>query len=166
MPEKPPIYDDPDAQPTEDERAEADALRAALDGAPGSNDHADLARALHAAWSPSELSADRHERILEQALARSARPARQTGRGRVLRVVFGAGTAVALAAGVAAVIGTERAEEPAPEAAAPLATSRSTQPLFAQSFERRGGESSRIDRIALARQADLRENEFTRWGVR
>ena len=121
---------------------------------------------MRAAWSPTELSAERHELILDQALARSARPVRPARRGRVLRVVFGAGTAVALAAGVVAVIGSERGEEPAPEAAAPLATSRSTQPLFAQSFERRGGESSRIDRIALARQADLRENEFTRWGVR
>ena len=30
----------------------------------------------------------------------------------------------------------------------------------------RDGETTRIDRIAMARAADLRDNEFARWGVR
>jgi hypothetical protein len=170
MPDKPPVDDDPDAPPTEEERASAEALRSALDGTPvtsGVNDDAHLARSLRAAWSPSELSADRHRRILDDALARSAPAARPQRRGRVLRLAFGAGTVVALAAGVAAVVWTEAPPEGAPyEAAAALATSRSTQPLFPEAFARRGGETSRIDRIALARQADLRDNEFARWGAR
>jgi hypothetical protein len=163
MPEKPTFDDDPDALPTEEERAKADELRAALDGGAGARDDADLARALRAAWSPSQLAADQHRRILDGALTRSARTAR---RARVLRVAFGAGTVVALAASVAAVVWSERRPGQSSYAAAALATSRSTQPLFAESFARQGGETSRIDRIVLARQADLRDNEFVKWGVR
>jgi hypothetical protein len=170
MPHKPPVDDDPDAPPTEEERARAEALRSALEDKPGSNDEADLARALRAAWSPSELSAARHQGILEEALARSVgagRPLRSPRRARVLRVVFGAGTIVALAAGVAGVVRTESSPQGSSyEIATAVATSRSTQPLFAEAFARHGGESSRIDRIALARQSDLRDNEFARWGAR
>jgi hypothetical protein len=171
MPDKPPVDDDPDAPPTEEELARAGELRAALEGAPGSNDDAHLARSLQAAWSPSGLSADRHRRILDDALARRSlsssafRSTRAPRRGLVVRVAFGAGAVVALAAGVAVVVRTQ-APAPATYEAAAIATSRSTQPLFAEAFARRGGETSRIDRIALARQADLRDNEFARWGAR
>lgn len=170
MPHKPPVDEDPDAPPTEEERARAAELRSALDAKPGSNEDADLARALRAAWSPSELPADRHRGILEGALARSAgagHPSRSPRRARVLRVAFGAAAVVALAAGVAAVVRTESPPEGVSyDTAAAAATSRSTQPLFTEAFARRGGESSRIDWIALARQSDLRDNEFARWGAR
>jgi hypothetical protein len=162
MPEKPTVDNDPDALPTEEERANADKLRASLEGH-GPSDDADLARALRAAWSPSQLAADRHRRILDDVLARSERKPRHS---RVLRVAFGAGTVVALAASVTAVVWSERRPRQSSYEPATLATSRSTQPLFAESFARRGGETSRIDRIVLARQADLRDNEFVRWGVR
>ena len=51
-------------------------------------------------------------------------------------------------------------------AAVAVAVSRSTQPLFPERFPATGGETSRIDRIAMARGADLRDNEFAKWGVR
>jgi hypothetical protein len=163
MPDKPNLHDDPDAPPTEEERAKADELREALDGQGGPTDDAELARALRAAWSPPALAAGEHRRVLDRALARSDRTAR---RARVVRVAFGAGTVLALAASVAAVVWSERRAGQPSYAAAALATSRSTQPLFAEGFARLGGETSRIDRIVLARQADLRDNEFVRWGVR
>jgi hypothetical protein len=47
-----------------------------------------------------------------------------------------------------------------------LTMSRSTQDLFDQQFAPTGGETRRIDRIAMARATDLRDNEFARWGVR
>ena len=49
---------------------------------------------------------------------------------------------------------------------AAVAVSRSTQELFPERFAPTGGESARIDRIAMARAADLRDNEFAKWGVR
>jgi hypothetical protein len=56
----------------------------------------------------------------------------------------------------------------APSALAPpaLARSRTTSELFAQQFPLRGGTTDRVDRIAYARQQDLRENLFASWGVR
>jgi len=44
--------------------------------------------------------------------------------------------------------------------------SRSTQALFTDPFAPTGGESARIDRIAMARGADLRDNQFAKWGAR
>jgi hypothetical protein len=67
---------------------------------------------------------------------------------------------------------------------APPYHARSTQPLFDEPFEVRrsasegqlkktasGGAtrprgSSRIDRIAMARAGEFRDNEFSRWGAR
>ena len=93
------------------------------------------------------------------------------------------GTLAALAAGVAlflgsmavvdpqtgsSVAGRERSAAPAPAVLAKeLIRARSTQTLFdpGTPFARRGGESSRVDRIARARAADLRANRFAAWGV-
>jgi hypothetical protein len=162
---------DPDAVPTEDERVSADALRRALERreqpAPAQDDAA-LARRLRAAWSPPPIDPEAHHRILAAALAgagadRAGVPAR---RSRLVRVAFGASAALALAASVAAVVRTQ-GEAPAPVAPpAAVAVSRSTQPLFADRFPAYGGQTSRVDRIALARATDLRDNEFSRWGIR
>jgi hypothetical protein len=173
---------DPAALPTEDERVSADALRRALEQreqpAPADDDAA-LARRLRTAWSPPPIDPEAHHRILAAALAgpRASRPHRAGSgigsaeapvrRARLLRVAFGASAALALAASVAAVVRT-RGEAPASVAAAPeaVAVSRSTQPLFADRFPAYGGQTSRVDRIALARATDLRDNEFSRWGIR
>jgi hypothetical protein len=46
--------------------------------------------------------------------------------------------------------------------------SRSTDDLFDphKEFPKTGGESARIDRIAMARTSDLRQNRFAAWGVK
>jgi hypothetical protein len=46
-----------------------------------------------------------------------------------------------------------------------LRCARSTGPLFSAPFPSTGGASGRVDRIALARAADLRDNMFARWEV-
>lgn len=147
---------DPGAPATERERACADELRAALDDPSVANEQAELARALSAAWSPRDLDQQGHRAIVERAL----RPRR----ARASRVWLAASAAVALAAAVALVVKPGRA--PAPRGAAAVAFSRSTQPLFGDRFAPAGGQTARIDRIAMARAADLRDNEFARWGVR
>jgi hypothetical protein len=77
-------------------------------------------------------------------------------------VAFRVTAMLALAASVVLAV----ARPSAPSSVAPsMAVSRSTQSLFGGAFAPVGGESARIDRIAVARAADLRENEFQRWGV-
>jgi hypothetical protein len=158
--------DDPGAPPSEEEIAQSDALRRALEDPRIPNEAADLARAASLAHAPRPIDPTEHRRIIEAALARKPK-----SRGGVLiRISFGAGAALALAAGVALVVGSLESEAPpsaasAAVASAPMIRARSTQPLFDQPFERSSG-SSRIDRIAMARASDFRENEFSRWGAR
>jgi len=101
-----------------------------------------------------------------------------------VRVLFGASAALAVAASVALILGTmERDQAPAasiavsaPAAAPTPYRARSTQPLFAEPFDaplEKAGErsrpssgSARVDRIAMARASEFRENEFSRWGAR
>lgn len=169
---------------TRAERDAAERLRADLEG-PGIEGEADLLRALKAAALPAVLPADRHEALLDAALARRspfALPPRAAGEGsapkpraegsapvrRIPPAVMVALTGVAaLAAGVALFLG--RAGE-VPSAAPPVALvpARSSEGMFdaATPFPRRGEESARIDRIAAARVADLRHNRFATWGVK
>jgi hypothetical protein len=144
-------------------------LAGALEGAAAETPEGELAVALRAAWSPAELDATAHDALLADVLGREAtakgdangNAARRAPRGVVVRVAFGVSvSALALAASVLLFL-TTRAETPA----APLAYARSTQPLFAEAF-RPGEASARIDRIAMARGTDLRENRFARWGVK
>ncbi len=121
----------------------------------------ELARVLRAAWSPEDLSAEEHRKLVAAAIA----PRR--GRATVVRVSFGASAILALAASVLLVLWSDRGPRPGPPSVGPtLSLSRSTQSLFVQPFAPRGGESARVDRIAMARAVDLRENEFAKWGVR
>lgn len=119
----------------------------------------ELARVLRAAWSPEDLSPEEHAKLVAQAIA----PRRAT----VVRVSFGASAILALAASILLVVWTDKTPRPQPPKLGPsLSLSRSTQSLFARPFAPTGGESARVDRIAMARAADLRENEFAKWGVR
>lgn len=148
--------DPADAPVTAREAAEAEALREALEDPTRAGDDAELARALRAAWEPGPLDEQRHAALVQAALARPRR-------GRVVRVSFGAAAVLALAASVAVVLrGDRQPMSPTPT----LAVSRSTQELFPARFADLGGETGRVDRIAMARAADLRDNEFARWGVR
>ena len=119
----------------------------------------ELARVLRAAWSPEDLSAEEHRKLVAQAIA--------PRRAKVVRVSFGASAILALAASVLLVVWSDRGPRPGPPNVGPtLSLSRSTQSLFGRPFAPTGGESARVDRIAMARAADLRENEFAKWGVR
>jgi hypothetical protein len=150
-----------DAEPTEQEAREAAELREALANPGLVNEDAALLRALALADAPRPLGEDAHRAILDHALQAHARKRRP---GRVIHIAFGAVTAtLAIAASVVFLV-----QEPTlPVAPAQvLARVRSTQPLFGEPFARHGGESARVDRIALARASDFRDNEFSRWGVR
>jgi hypothetical protein len=157
--------DDPDAPPSEEELAASSALRDALDDPSAAGPEVELARSLRSAWSPHDIDPERHAAIVKEALARHEAVRRR--RATVVRVSFGASAVLALAAGVLLVVWNGR--PPSPDLArsyAAVAVSRSTQPLFSDRFAPRGGESGRIDRIAMARASDLRDNEFAKWGVR
>jgi hypothetical protein len=152
--------DDPDAPPSEEELAASARLREALEDPSKANADADLARALALAHSPRDIDGAEHRAIVERGVAQGSRRARSQRRGVVVRVAFGVSAGLAIAASALlffGVRGPERVE---------LAVTRSTQPLFPDAFPKVGGESERIDRIAMARSADLRENRFARWGVR
>jgi len=152
----------PDAPPSDEELAEAEKLRDALEDPASAHPDAELARALTAAWSPRDLAPREHRALVDRALVRRDQ---ERHRRRVVRVSFGASAALALAACVALVVWSGK-RPPSESRTTALAVSRSTQPLFATTFAPVGGETARIDRIALAREADLRENEFAKWGVR
>lgn len=160
----------PDAPPTEEELREARALAEALESrastdSPRSPLHSDDAAFLRAVAIAEgigvpELDPEKNARLVERALARASSTPEPKREGRVIRVAFGAVTALSLAAAVVFAIVKAPPAEPSPA----LAQSRSTQELFREPFH--GEASARIDRIAMARSSDLRENRFARWGVR
>ncbi|MCC6645782.1 MAG: hypothetical protein IT374_09455 [Polyangiaceae bacterium] len=146
--------DDLDLPPTDEELRLAARLRDALEGEGDA-----FADALRAAHSPGELSRTANDALVDAALARApGRPG-----GRVIRVVFGVGAAIVAAAAAAVVVATSSL---APAPSVTLSRSRSAEDLFDQPFPREGGTSARVERIASARQRDLRHNRYARWGVR
>jgi hypothetical protein len=145
--------------PTQEELEQAQALREALEGE-GENPDAELLRSLRLVQDPPELDPRVNEWLVRRALHR-AMPA---SRGK-LWVASGVGAALALAAGVALVLSSGPSFAPSVPAEASLIPSRSTQPLFDEPFERHGGTSSRMDRIARERARDYRSNLFLRRGV-
>jgi hypothetical protein len=147
------LKDDPDAPPSEEEIRESERLREALEDPSKESAEADLLRAVKNAAAPKALAKDDLEAAVDRGLAR------ERSSGVVIRVAFGAGLIVAAAAAIVFFVGR------GPVATPELARARSTQELFTERFEARGGESARIDRIAIARAADLRDNRFARWGV-
>jgi hypothetical protein len=146
------------------EVAAASALRDAVEAKRGDgSDEASLARALSAAWAPSDIGDAEHRAIVAKALERV--PARsnviELRRARVVRVAVAVVTGgLAIAASVLFVIQQKPVVNEAP-----LARARSTQPLFAEPFKA-GEASARIDKIAVARASDYRDNRFAKWGVR
>ena len=182
---------DPDAPPSAEEVAAAEALRMALapdapptgSGVPtpahdrDARAAADFARAVSLAHSPRPIADAEHRLVLAQAIARGeARRAESRGRRRRNGAVVGFAGALALAAAVALFLRSAPPSAPPLAAAAaiaaprvsfePLIPVRSTQPLFREPFARTGGESARIDRIATARARDLRDNRFAAWRVK
>jgi hypothetical protein len=146
-----------DASP--EELRAAEALRDRLAGD-------ELVTALHAAWSPASLSEAEHRAIVDAAVAKLPASAGVVSlaarRARLVRVSVSVVTgALALAASIFFVV------RPPDDGRSelPLAKARSTQALFSEPFKA-GDASARIDRIALARASDYRDNRFTRWGVK
>lgn len=157
-----------EAPATEDERLAAEALAVALDGGAPAHELPEhhLVLALQAAHSPRPIAPLRNELLLARALASKSKRSRPA-----LRYFGGA---LALAASVFLVFQVSRTSAPpdprsAEAVAAPtFSQSRSTAELFdpATPFPRTGGTTSRMDRIATARAAELRDNRFAAWGVR
>jgi hypothetical protein len=169
MDPKKPIIDDPDAPPSEEETIASERLRDALADPSVASDDADFARSLALMHEPHEIGRNEHRAIVDRSIAK-AKP-----RGRVIRVAFGVGTALSLAAAAVLVLGRLDMRASAPTAAQvvppALVQARSTQELFDEPFAKPlspglHAASARIDRIAMAREGDLRENRFAMWGVR
>jgi hypothetical protein len=155
--------ENPDAPPTAEEIADAEALREALADPSRASAPADFLRSVALAHQPRELSRQAHAAILSRSIVRGE-VRRADARARRTRVIFAVTGGLAMAAAIALLVGREAF---APEATRePLLPGRSTQALFHEPFARVGGESARIDRIASARAVDLRENRFAAWGVR
>lgn len=165
--------EDPLAPPTEEELAESERLRCALEG-DGAHPDAILAQALRAASRPPDANVV--DRAVERALEASTERSSGSGSGRRSNVVFvvfgGAGAALALAAAIALLVAP--AGERAPNALAPaaevaasveLARSRSTASLFEQ-HDFQAATSARVDRISQVRMRELRQNRYALWGVK
>ena len=147
-----------------EEIALAEELRVALD----ERDRApEVVTALRAAWCPAPLAEAEHRAIVEKAVG--AGVAREDDgpsnvvplRPRRTRLaVVTTTTVLAFAASIIVWITSAPSESEAP-----LARARSTQSLFDEPFKA-GETSARIDRIAVARASDYRDNRFAKWGVR
>jgi hypothetical protein len=158
----PGLVDDPDAPPSEEERAAAESLRATLDAGDGGDP---VVEALRAAHAPRPIDAAEHGAIIARVVTGAPRRAHASTAdaprsAKILRFSLGgAGVAIAIAAGVLLFLQSKDEHEH------PLARARTTQPLFSEPFKA-GEASARIDRIAVARAADFRDNRFAKWGVR
>ncbi len=158
------------ASPADDSELEAPAcdaellaaarLASLLDGATeedtsGAEGH--LALALRAAWQPEPLPRPTLDASVDRALFTARR-------GQVRARWWIAAGSVAAAAAVLLAVGQQRRQRAeAPVAELRLVSPQSTQSLVAQDFSHTTA-TERIDRIAEARQRDLRENNFRRWG--
>lgn len=135
------------------EMAAATAHASAL----GTKEEPDIVSALRAAWAPADLPGSEHDALVRTAIASPA-PAKVVRFPGVRRIAAVATTVLAAAAVITVWLGSGPSE-------LPLARARSTTPLFDQPFGD-GNASARIDRIAVARAADYRDNRFAQWGIR
>jgi hypothetical protein len=140
-----------DDVPTAEALLLAAELRDALEADP-------VVEALAAAWRPKDINSIAHRQIVVKALP----PAAKQG-SRVVRVTFGfVAGAIAIAASVVVWMNAPHAQSELP-----LARARSTQPLFPSYDGFKSGEANataRIDKIAIARAGDYRDNRFAKWG--
>jgi hypothetical protein len=159
--------EDPFAPPSAQEIVASEDLRRALDGE-GSGDESNLnlvlARALSAAHAPSAAAPRLGSPLALTPASRAPVELRASGKVRYAR--FGAALGcLAAAAALCLAIGPRARHAPAPDLPAlALAQSRSTAPLFQRGSVE--APSARIDRIASARERDLRANRYALWGVR
>jgi hypothetical protein len=150
--------EDPFAPATDEERAAAARTRERLE--------ADRVVALlRSAYRPDSIAPESELAIRSTALARASSEARPK-RG-VTRLVSWSTFAVAAAAALWLSIpkAPDRNESVLDQGLrGELAQSRTTRPLFSQSFAL-STPSERIDRIAQVRQKELRNNRYVLWGL-
>lgn len=119
----------------------------------------ELANSLKVAFAPSPLPSARIDALVQRTLQRTPR------RSNLIFVAFGAASAaLALAAAIALLVGSSPRRE-VHTSKIVFAESRSSAPLFSERFTRES-TSERVERIALTRGRELRENRFAAWGVR
>lgn len=157
----------------DEERAEADALRLALEGE-GEHPLAQLAQSLAVAAAPRDLDALTNERLVRRAFARSEETRSRRSPWPIVTglVAVAAGLALFLGKAATTVDSAPNAAEArahgAAAAAAAVAEARSTSELFdpSEPFAARGGESDRLGKIVASRATAFRAERFARWGVR
>jgi len=169
-----------DDVPTADELALADELRAALEdlGGGGDNggDEPDLVRALGAAWRPGEIGKTDHDALVAKATKDLAASNSDNEGAKIIPFARRRAGIAAVATGILALAASvflfiTTSDRSGLRPSAPLARARSTQPLFGEPFKagdqsKPGDASARIDKIAVARASDYRDNRFRKWGVR
>lgn len=142
-----------DDLPTAEELLLAEELRQELETVP-------LVAALRSAYEPRAISDEEHRAIVAKAIGTNVVPFRRPQ--RLVRIaVVATSSVVAIAASIVLYINNA----PSKETPIALVPARSTQSLFEEPF-RQGDTSARIDKIALARASDYRDNRFAKWGVR
>lgn len=158
-PERPGSLPEDWQSPSDDEKEAAARLRDALQRAPDKADpDLEFIRALRSAANPAPIEPQRHEALLGAALARRPR--------RHVYPLFAAASAVAIAAAVALVFGLpEKDADVPPHSSARAIPCRSAAGLFDTSFPVTGGTSARVDRVAMAREREMRDNLFAQWQV-
>jgi len=141
---------DPLAPPTPEEAQAAAELASALEGSADTTGFT-LVRALQLAQAPVAPTLPQHERVLRRV--------RLTRHKLVIATLGSVSTLLAAAAALFLLLEPARAPNPR------LATSRSLDAVLgAEAFNLTASE--RMDRIVVARAADLRENRYAAWGVR
>ena len=163
--------EDPLAPATEEELAESERLRDALERGAAHEAVATLA-VLRAAFEASDASEPLIESSVNQAVhealhsAPAPAPLPPKRRSNLVFAVFGATSAVLAAAAMLLLfVGTASRSASEASLAASLAKPRSTAPLFTERFDTEG-TTARMDAIASARSRDLRDNRYASWGVR
>ncbi len=152
--------EDPFAPASDEELAESERLRQALETG---SDHPD--RELFEALKLSRYPERGHLSSDFQPEGPKAVP---RGKGKLLFVSFGASAVLATAAAWLLLVSGVLSPRPSDRTSFGATTpnlSRSSQELFEHKFEL-GNTTARIDHIASVRQRELRDNRFAQWGVR
>lgn len=153
---------DPLAPPSAEELAESARLREALEGNAAHED-IELLQALRA---PFQAAPERAPNASALAAALAA-PAAKPRPRNVVYVTFGAGSLLlAAAAAIALSFGALPREVPSGVVAkAEPIKPHSTTSMFDAPFDT-AETTLRVDRIALSRERELRQNRYVAWGVR
>lgn len=157
------------ADATPEERAEAERLRAELDSLDRDvallrpSDDARLASELRAAYTPRAIEDGAHDALVGKVLGR----AKAKDRHRTRRQIITFAAACAAAAAAAIIYRAPRPVDEDGERSLPeMRVARSAAPMLGARDTLRAGTAARVDRIAMARRDDWRQNRYATWGVR